>query len=122
MRLLTGRIVLNNWVTGRSVLKDTNVWRNDFARMASNRGILYAFQSLAGVYIYDYLPHKPIRQLVNERYAIAVESFNELLNAPKTGRCCQVIVTMAIILSMHDVCMMSFATCILLAVLQYNFC
>jgi hypothetical protein len=73
--------------------------------MHKNDGILYAIQSLAGVYIYDYFPDERIRQLVNQRYYMAAEYFGKLLNAPDsriTGEGKEVI-TMAVLLSMQDV-------------------
>jgi hypothetical protein len=74
--------------------------------MHKNDGILYAIQSLAGVYIYDYLPDERIRQFVNQRYYMAAEYFGKLLNAPDSrviGEGKEVI-TMAVLLSMQDVC------------------
>jgi hypothetical protein len=76
--------------------------------MGSNQGILHAIQSLAGVYIYDYLPDERIRQRINQRYAMANQYFIELLNAPESrtrgeGR---EVITMAVLLSMQDVCIM----------------
>jgi hypothetical protein len=78
--------------------------------MGSNQGILHAIQSLAGVYIYDYLPDERIRQRINQRYAMANKYFNELLNAPESrtrgeGR---EVITMAVLLSMQDVCIIVF--------------
>ncbi|KAL6917982.1 hypothetical protein FSHL1_009411 [Fusarium sambucinum] len=96
---------INNWCPGRSVLQNTNLWLKDLAPMGQNKGILHAIQSLAGVYIYDYLPDERIRKRINERYAMANKYFAELLNAPESttrgqGR---EVITMAVLLSMQDV-------------------
>uniref|UniRef100_A0A4E9EPU3 Transcription factor domain-containing protein n=1 Tax=Gibberella zeae TaxID=5518 RepID=A0A4E9EPU3_GIBZA len=96
---------IKNWCPGRSVLENTNLWLKDLAPMGRNKGILHAIQSLAGVYIYDYLPDERIRKRINERYTMANEYFAELLNAPQSrtrgqGR---EVITMAMLLSMQDV-------------------
>lgn len=73
--------------------------------MCSNRGILHAMQALAGVYIYDYLPDERVRQRINQRYVESNQYFIELLNDPESrmpGKG-QEVITMAILLSMHDV-------------------
>lgn len=73
--------------------------------MHQNEGILCAIQSLAGVYIYDYLPDERIRRRINERYIQADENFRNLLVDPDSyeiGKGSEVI-TMAVILSMQDV-------------------
>ncbi|KAH7185781.1 fungal-specific transcription factor domain-containing protein [Fusarium flagelliforme] len=96
---------INNWCPGRSVLDDTNSWLKDLAPMCSNRGILHAMQALAGVYIYDYLPDERVRQRINQRYVESNQYFIELLNDPESrmpGKG-QEVITMAILLSMHDV-------------------
>jgi hypothetical protein len=103
---LTVVIDIKNWCPGRSVLENTNLWLKDLAPMGKNKGILHAIQSLAGVYIYDYLPDERIRKRINERYAMANEYFVELLTAPESrmrgqGR---EVITMAVLLSMQDVC------------------
>ncbi|OBS15806.1 hypothetical protein FPOA_13415 [Fusarium poae] len=96
---------IKNWCPGRSVLTTTNLWLKDLAPMGENKGILHAIQSLAGVYIYDYLPDERIRKRINERYDMANEYFVELLTAPESrmrgqGR---EVITMAVLLSMQDV-------------------
>ncbi|KAM0293679.1 hypothetical protein ACHAPM_011563 [Fusarium culmorum] len=96
---------IKNWCPGRSVLTNTNLWLKDLAPMGKNNGILHAIQSLAGVYIYDYIPDERIRNRSNERYAMANECFAQLLNAPESrtrgqGR---EVITMAVLLSMQDV-------------------
>ncbi|KAG5664645.1 hypothetical protein KAF25_008379 [Fusarium avenaceum] len=96
---------IKNWCPGRSVLSNTNLWLKDLAPMHKNEGILHAIQSLAGVYIYDYLPDERIRQRINQRYHMADEYFCKLLNAPEsrvTGEGKEVI-TMAVLLSMQDI-------------------
>jgi hypothetical protein len=103
---LTVVVDIKNWCPGRSVLTNTNLWLKDLAPMGKNKGILHAIQSLAGVYIYDYLPDERIRKRINERYTMANEYFVELLNAPESrtrgqGR---EVITMAVLLSMQDVC------------------
>lgn len=73
--------------------------------MHENEGIRCAIQSLAGVYIYDYLPDERIRQRINERYMLADAHFSNLLASPESseiGKGSEVI-TMAVILSMQDV-------------------
>jgi hypothetical protein len=102
---LTVVVDIKNWCPGRSVLTNTNLWLKDLAPMGKNKGILHAIQSLAGVYIYDYLPDERIRKRINERYTMANEYFVELLNAPESrtrgqGR---EVITMAVLLSMQDV-------------------
>ncbi|KAF4441676.1 hypothetical protein F53441_11936, partial [Fusarium austroafricanum] len=89
----------------RSVLSNTNLWLKDLAPMHNNEGILHAIQSLAGVYIYDYLPDERIRQRINQRYVMADQYFSTLLNAPESrenGKG-QEVITMAVLLSMQDV-------------------
>jgi hypothetical protein len=73
--------------------------------MHKNEGIRYAIQSLAGVYIYDYLPDERIRQRINERYIMADEYFSKLLVAPESRRIGggDEVITMAVLLSMQDV-------------------
>ncbi|KAF5979012.1 hypothetical protein FCOIX_5556 [Fusarium coicis] len=96
---------LKNWCPGRSVLSDTNLWLKDLAPMHKNEGILHAIQSLAGVYIYDYIPDERIRQRINQRYTMADQYFSTLLNAPEsreTGKG-QEVITMAVLLSMQDI-------------------
>ena len=98
-------IDVKNWCPGRSVLSKTNLWLKDFAQMHENEGVRCAIQSLAGVYIYDYLPSEKIRQRINDRYAVAGAHFSKLLAAPEStevGKGSEVI-TMAVILSMQDV-------------------
>ncbi|KAH7157718.1 fungal-specific transcription factor domain-containing protein [Dactylonectria estremocensis] len=96
---------IKNWCPGRSVLSNTNLWLTDFAQMHENAGIRCAIQSLAGVYIYDYLPDERIRQRINERYIRADKHFSTLLASPESsevGKGSEVI-TMAVILSMQDI-------------------
>ncbi|KAH8653920.1 fungal-specific transcription factor domain-containing protein [Ilyonectria robusta] len=96
---------IKNWCPGRSVLSNTNLWLKDFAQMHENEGIRCAIQSLAGVYIYDYLPDERIRQRINERYVLADAHFSNLLASPESfeiGKGSEVI-TMAVILSMQDI-------------------
>jgi hypothetical protein len=100
---------IKNWCPGRSVLSNTNLWLKDLAPMHKNEGILHAIQSLAGVYIYDYIPDERIRQRINQRYVTADQYFSTLLNAPESrenGKG-QEVITMAVLLSMQDVCIIS---------------
>ncbi|EXK78861.1 hypothetical protein FOQG_16491 [Fusarium oxysporum f. sp. raphani 54005] len=96
---------LKNWCPGRSVLSDTNLWLKDLAPMHKNEGILHAIQSLAGIYIYDYVPDERIRQRTNQLYVEADQYFRTLLNAPESREIGkgQEVITMAVILSMQDV-------------------
>ncbi|EWY88616.1 hypothetical protein FOYG_09738 [Fusarium oxysporum NRRL 32931] len=96
---------IKNWCPGRSVLSNTNLWLKDLAPMHKNEGILHAIQSLAGVYIYDYIPDERIRQRINQRYVTADQYFSTLLNAPESrenGKG-QEVITMAVLLSMQDI-------------------
>ncbi|KAG5763747.1 hypothetical protein H9Q69_008312 [Fusarium xylarioides] len=96
---------IKNWCPGRSVLSNTNLWLKDLAPMHKNEGILHAIQSLAGVYIYDYIPDERIRQRINQRYITADQYFSTLLNAPESrenGKG-QEVITMAVLLSMQDI-------------------
>ncbi|KAF4992178.1 hypothetical protein FGRMN_7309 [Fusarium graminum] len=94
-----------NWCPGRSVLSNTNLWLKDLAPMHKNEGILYAIQSLAGVYIYDYLADERIRQRINQRYVMADQYFCKLLNAPESSVLGEgkEVITMAVLLSMQDI-------------------
>lgn len=102
---LTILLDTKNWCPGRSVLNNTNLWLRDLAPMHKNEGIRYAIQSLAGVYIYDYLPDERIRQRINERYILADEYFSRLLVAPESREIGggDEVITMAVLLSMQDV-------------------
>jgi hypothetical protein len=77
----------------------------DFAHINYNEGIRCAIQSLAGVYIYDYLPDERIRQRTNERYVLADAHFSKLLTTLKNTEAKKrsEVITMAIILSIQDV-------------------
>ncbi|KAH7462428.1 hypothetical protein FOMA001_g18669 [Fusarium oxysporum f. sp. matthiolae] len=99
---------LKNWCPGRSVLSNTNLWLKDLAPMHKNEGILHAIQSLAGIYIYDYVPDERIRQRTNRLYVEADQYFSMLLNAPESrenGKV-QEVITIAVLLSMQDVLLM----------------
>jgi hypothetical protein len=95
-----------NWCPGRSILKDTNLWLKDFGQMQSNDGVRAAIQSLAGIYIYDYLPTEQIRKRVNDRFALAESRLSQLLNDPAAIEADQgsEVITLSVILSMQDVC------------------
>ncbi|KID94447.1 hypothetical protein MAJ_09574, partial [Metarhizium majus ARSEF 297] len=97
---------IRNWCPGRSVLEDTNLWLKDFAQMHKSAGVRSAIQSLAGIYIHDYLPFESIRKRVNQRFADAEERFSQLLGDPATAENeAQVneLITIAAILSMQDI-------------------
>ncbi|KAK2666173.1 Fungal transcription factor [Fusarium oxysporum f. sp. vasinfectum] len=96
---------INNWCPGRTVLNGTNLWLKDLAPMHENEGILYAILSLAGIYIYDYVPSERLRRRINERYALADQCYSKLLNAPENrqnGKG-QEVITLAVLLSMQDI-------------------
>ncbi|EJP60900.1 uncharacterized protein BBA_10143 [Beauveria bassiana ARSEF 2860] len=67
--------------------------------------VVAAIQSLAGVYVHDYLPCDEVRYLVNKRFAIAEARLSELLQVAdnldesESGE----LVTLASLLSMQDV-------------------
>lgn len=74
--------------------------------MHRSDGVRSAIQSLAGIYIYDYMPLKTIRARVNERFLNAENRFSLLLNDPTTTddpELADEFMTIAIILSMQDV-------------------
>lgn len=94
-----------NWCPGRSILKRTNLWLEDFAQMQSSEGVRAAIQSLAGVYIYDYTRNEQVRQRVNKHFEVAERRLSFLLEnasdiAEEQG---SEIITTAAILSMQDV-------------------
>ncbi|KHO01709.1 uncharacterized protein MAM_00710 [Metarhizium album ARSEF 1941] len=97
---------IRNWCPGRSVLDDTNLWLKDFAQMHKSVGVRSAIQSLAGIYIYDYLPLESIRNRVNQRFSDAEKRFSQLLNDPATAKdeaLANELITIAVILSMQDI-------------------
>ncbi|KAJ3476228.1 hypothetical protein NLG97_g9196 [Lecanicillium saksenae] len=99
------KFYLNNWCPGRSVLKGTNLWLTDFAKMHDSVGVLSAIQSLAGIYIHDYLPDEIVRRRVNERFAIAEARLSQLLQdqANLDARESSELITLASLLSMQDI-------------------
>ncbi|KAJ6436929.1 zinc finger-like protein [Purpureocillium lavendulum] len=96
----------NNWCPGRCVLPETNLWLKDFARMHKSDGVRAAIQSLAGIYIYDYLPVDDVKIRVNQRFSEAESCYSQLLADPGTAqnpvRAGEAI-TIAAILSMQDI-------------------
>lgn len=67
-------------------------------------GVLAAIQSLAGIYVYDYLPGDTLRRRVNERFAIAEARLSELLQGTSLNdNESSELVTLASLLSMQDV-------------------
>jgi hypothetical protein len=105
MTALTSAIDIQNWCPGRCILKDTNLWLTEFARMHDREGILAAIQCLAGTYIYDYMPQSIVRQRVNERFAVAESRLSYLLehSAKLDRQDSMELVTLSSILSMQDV-------------------
>ncbi|TQV97663.1 zinc finger-like protein [Cordyceps javanica] len=99
------KFYVHNWCPGRSVLKNTNLWLTDFARLHGSVGVLAAIQSLAGIYIHDYLPDEIVRRRINERFAVAEARFSQLLadmqnlNEVESSE----LITLASLLSMQDV-------------------
>ncbi|KAJ6442031.1 Protein phosphatase inhibitor [Purpureocillium lavendulum] len=97
---------IKNWCPGRSVLQETNLWLKDFAQMHKSDGVRAAIQSLAGIYIYDYLPKDDVRKRVNDRFFEAESRLSSLLADPATtnneGQANELI-TIAVILSMQDI-------------------
>ncbi|KAI9151684.1 hypothetical protein HJFPF1_08893 [Paramyrothecium foliicola] len=96
---------IKNWCPGRTILDDSNLWLKDFARMHSNDGVRAAIQSLAGIYIYDYMPTDAIRKRVNLRFTQAEARFSQLLNSPNTPshENANEIITLSVLLSMQDI-------------------
>jgi hypothetical protein len=96
---------VNNWCPGRTILDDSNLWLKDFASMHSNDGVRAAIQSLAGIYIYDYMPVDAIRNRVLERFTEAETRFGELLSSPARNNPenASEIITLSVLLSMQDV-------------------
>ena len=88
------------------MLTDTNLWLKDFAQMHKSDGVRAAIQSLAGIYIYDYLPREDVKERVNQRFRDAELKFSRLLNDPNTSQNeaqANELITIAVILSMQDV-------------------
>ncbi|GJN82165.1 hypothetical protein PLIIFM63780_005702 [Purpureocillium lilacinum] len=97
---------IKNWCPGRSVLQETNLWLKDFAQMHKSDGVRAAIQSLAGIYIYDYLPKDDVRKRVNERFSEAESRLSSLLADPATTNNesrANELITIAVILSMQDI-------------------
>lgn len=96
---------INNWCPGRSVLKKTNLWVADFARLEGRDGVIAAIQSLAGIYIYDYQPTDVVKYRVNQRYMHAENRLAQLLKMADSLNSEQVaeLVTISAILSMQDI-------------------
>jgi hypothetical protein len=73
--------------------------------MHANPGVRSAIQSLAGVYIYDYVPQPSISRRINELFNYAEYRLTQLLN--NTGElsrdAADELITIAVILSMQDV-------------------
>ncbi|KAJ4244195.1 hypothetical protein NW762_014576 [Fusarium torreyae] len=94
---------IKNWCPGRSVLHATNLWLMDLAPMHGHEGVFYAIQSLAGIYIYDYLPEERVRDRINQRYVQADEYLTKLLDSPdKSGGAAEAI-AITVVLSLQDI-------------------
>lgn len=102
---LTCKKDIKNWCPGRIVLKRTNPWLNDFASLQAIDGVRAAILSLAGVYIYDYVPRGAVRRRVNANFHEAERRLCNLLNSqePLSNRELNECITIAVILSMQDV-------------------
>ena len=75
--------------------------------MHKSPGVRSAIQSLAGIYIYDYLPLDSIRDRVNQRFSEAEQRLSQLLNDSTTAQNeaqANEFITIVAILSMQDVC------------------
>lgn len=72
--------------------------------MEGNDGVLYAMQSLAGIYVYDYQPLEDISRRINLQFAKAEARLSQLLakTDPTTEETSELI-TITSILSMQDV-------------------
>ncbi|KAM3549465.1 hypothetical protein MY1884_008728 [Beauveria asiatica] len=99
------KFYVQNWCPGRSVLKKTNLWLTDFARLHNQEGVRAAIHSLAGVYIHDYLPNDSVRRRVNERFRIAEDRLSHLLQSPHrlSDDESSELVTLVSLLSMQDI-------------------
>lgn len=98
---------MRNWCPGRSVLQGTNLWLVDFATMQESDGVRCAIQSLAGVYVHDYVhgSHFPVRDRMNDLFKIAENRLEALMNHPdglNESRGSEAI-TICTILAMQDV-------------------
>ena len=104
--LILSLLDTRNWCPGRTIMKKTNLWLNDFARMHENNGVRAAIQALAGVYIYDYMPTPKVCRQVNEFFNAAESRLTELINYPTEldENLSNELITIATILSMQDVC------------------
>lgn len=94
------------WCPGRSSDGNTNPWRKDFGRLYRTPGVYYAIQILAGTHMYDYWPNETLRKHVNERYMRVVAYLQTRLSDWGTIQVEgdeDVLVTMVILLAMHDV-------------------
>lgn len=72
--------------------------------MEGNDGVLYAMQSLAGIYVYDYQPLEEISRRINLQFAKAEARLSQLLAKPEpTIEETSELITITSILSMQDV-------------------
>ncbi|KAH7319749.1 hypothetical protein B0I35DRAFT_478072 [Stachybotrys elegans] len=98
---------INSWCPGRSIIKVTNLWEQDFAKMHSVEGILSAIQSIAGIYICDYFPRDSITTRVKHRFAMAENRLavlmgnSDILDTTPNG--IDELLTLFVILSMQDI-------------------
>lgn len=73
--------------------------------MQQSDGVLAAIQSLAAIYIYDYVQTSQLLQRINHKFCVAEARYSELLNEPPSLRIGKgsEIITISVILSMQDV-------------------
>lgn len=73
--------------------------------MHDNSGVLAAMQSLAGIYIHDYLPHESVRRRINERFGAAEARLSYLLQDSQNldEKEANELITLASVLSMQDI-------------------
>ncbi len=86
------------------MLRTTNVWLH-FGSRQHSPCILAAIQSLAGIYVHDYLPDDRVQRQVNEKFTIAEARLRKLLKDIRNldyGASSE-LVTLASLLSMQDV-------------------
>jgi hypothetical protein len=104
----TDLLDIKNWCPGRSILKTSNIWLNEFASMQESKGVRAAIQCLAGIYVYDYSPTADLARRINRLFEIAEQELSVLLNRfafvdVLTERESNELVAIASMLSMQDV-------------------
>jgi hypothetical protein len=104
----TGLLDIKNWCPGRSILRESNAWLNEFASMQESEGVRAAIQCLAGTYVYDYSPTAELARRINGLFEIAEHELSVLLNRFRLvdvlpERESNELVAIASMLSMQDV-------------------